>query len=88
VGTWSITCESYCVIKVGFVVPDVAFECTDIPKQLSVKIFRDEDRSEWEQNVKRCVSLRRASWVTSCDCLVQHMHISYILASVRHWDRE
>ena len=49
-GTWSITCESYCVIKVGFVVTDVTFEFTDVPKQLSVKIFRDEDRGEWGQN--------------------------------------
>lgn len=49
-GTWSITCESCCVIKVGFVVPNVASECTDISKQLSAKIDGDEGHGEWEQN--------------------------------------
>jgi hypothetical protein len=47
---WSSTSESYFVIKVGFVVPDVTFECTDMAKQLSAKIDGNEDRGECEQS--------------------------------------
>ena len=38
--------------------------------------------------VKRWVSSRHASWVTSLDCLVQRTHISYLLAIVRRWGYE
>jgi hypothetical protein len=57
-------------------------------KQLSAKIFRNEDRGEWEQNREKVCLLWHASWVTSRDCLVQRMHIPCILASVRHWGYE
>jgi hypothetical protein len=49
--------QSCCVIKVGFVVPDVTMECTNMAKHFSAKGNRDEDRGEWEQNhetVFRC----------------------------------
>ena len=82
VGSWSITCESYCVIKVGFVVPNVASECTDIFKQLSAKIDGDEGRGEWEQNRKKGVFVV-ARFVGNITWLSSSTHAHIIFARER-----